>query len=142
MAISEASIRIFLHNKNKANFSSALNHGSEMGKTNFLEKSMWPEITYNTLQVARFSSNPKCFHRESVVKLEKYLRSTITGGINLIPYKKFIQHIFWHRFLRKLSQGDDRNLLQHYQIILWIRSDILRMPNFMYIHTIYSYMFI
>ena len=77
---------------------------------------MWPYITYNTHQVARFSSNPRYSHREAVVQLEKYLRCTITVRIYLILYKNSFSILSdtdfyknWHRVMAETYSSTDKS---------------------------------
>jgi hypothetical protein len=57
-------------------FDSSFHYRSVIGKLNFLEKSMQPELAYAVHQCARFCSNPKRSHGEAVKHIGRYLLST------------------------------------------------------------------
>ena len=58
---------------------------SVVGKLNFLEKSTRPDITYQTHQVARFSSDPRQSHADAIKHIGRYLVGTKRDGIIIDP---------------------------------------------------------
>jgi hypothetical protein len=64
-------------------FDGSFHYRSVIGKLNFLEKSMRPELAYAVHQCARFCSNPKRSHGEAVKHIRRYLLSTNEQGLIL-----------------------------------------------------------
>jgi hypothetical protein len=56
-----------------------------VGKLNFLEKGIIPEIGYYVHQCARFSESPKKSHAEAVMHICRYLILTREQGIIIDP---------------------------------------------------------
>ena len=56
-----------------------------IGKLNFLEKSMCPDLAYSVHQCICFSANPKQLHTDAVKHIGCYLKGTPTPGITLHP---------------------------------------------------------
>lgn len=54
-----------------------------VGKLNFLEKSMRPDIAYAVHQCARYCTEPKKSHGDAIVHLVKYLKNTKDVGLTL-----------------------------------------------------------
>jgi len=63
---------------------------SVIGKLNFLEKSMRPDISYAVHQCARFSIEPKVTHTEAVLCIGMYLLNTRDKGLIMAPKKHLL----------------------------------------------------
>ena len=79
------SMTILSNDPNSKAYDHKFDYRSVVGKLNFLEKSTRPDIAYVVHQCARFCSNPKKSHGDTVVHLVKYLRHTKTNGLLLKP---------------------------------------------------------
>ena len=58
---------------------------SVIGKLNFLQKSMRPDISISAHQCARFTEHPKRCHAEAVKRLGRYLLGTRAKGLIINP---------------------------------------------------------
>ena len=61
------------------------NYHSVVGKLNFLEKSMCPDLAYAVHQCTHFSANPTQLHTNAVKHIGHYLKATPTLRITLCP---------------------------------------------------------
>jgi hypothetical protein len=66
-------------------FYGSFNYRAVVGKLNFLEKGIWPEILYSLHQCARCSESPKEYHAEVVMHICRYLILTREQGISIDP---------------------------------------------------------
>ena len=64
------------------------NYHLVIGKLNFLEKSMHPDLVYVVHQCACFSTNPKQSHANAVKHIGHYLKGPPTFGIILHPHNQ------------------------------------------------------
>jgi hypothetical protein len=64
-----------------------LNYGyqSVIGKLNYLAQTTWPDIFYETHQLAKYSSNPREPHGEAVLYPIRYLKKTRDLGTHFKP---------------------------------------------------------
>ena len=75
---------ILLHKDPKGKpMNTEFNYCSVIGKLNFLEKSMHPDIAYAVHQCACFSADPKQSHMDAVKHIGRYLKGTPNDGITL-----------------------------------------------------------
>jgi hypothetical protein len=75
--------KILQHNEKAPPFDNRFNYWCVIGKLNFLEKLMRPDIAYTMHQVTRFCQDPKATHAEAIIHIAKYLCDTSDQGIIL-----------------------------------------------------------
>ena len=64
------------------------NYRSIIGLLNFISESLRPDIAYARHMAARFSADPKAFHKKGVKRIIKYLKGTKERGLTLYPVKR------------------------------------------------------
>ena len=119
------SSRILTRNDNGTNHDKSFHYRSVIGKLNYLEKAMRPDISFATHQCARFVADPKKSHARAVQWLGHYLlhsrkkgirfRADITRGL-----EEFIDASFAGNWDKQDAQTGDRDTArsQHGHIIL------------------------
>ena len=78
---------ILLHKDPKGKpMNTEFNYHSVIGKLNFLEKSIHPDIEYTVHQCACFSADPKQSHADAAKHIGCYLKGMTNDGILLHPH--------------------------------------------------------
>jgi hypothetical protein len=77
--------KLLSRHSNSTDFDNHFNYRSVIGKLNFLEKSMRPDVAYAVHQCAHFCQDPKVEHGRAVTWLGCYLAATHDKGLILRP---------------------------------------------------------
>ena len=121
-----ASSRILTRNDNGIDHDKSFHYRSVIGKLNYLEKAMRPDISFATHQCARFVADPKRSHARAVQWLGRYLllskrkgirfRADITCGLEVFVHALFAGN--WGK--EEVRTGDrDTARSRHGYIILY-----------------------
>ena len=82
-----ASSRILHRHSESPTFDGNFNYRSIIGRLNYLEKALRPDLSYSVYQCDRFSADPKLEHGAAVKWIGRYLKSTADKGIYMKPDK-------------------------------------------------------
>jgi hypothetical protein len=74
--------------KDEPPFDLDFNYRSTVGKLNYLAQTTRPDIVYGTYQIAKYSSDPRQSHGETILNSVCYLKKTLDLGLKFKPDPK------------------------------------------------------
>jgi len=83
--IPAASSRLLSKHEKSDPFDNSFNYRSVIGKINYLERGSRPDISFQTHQCARFTTDPKVEHGKAIRWLARYLKGTRNNGLIFKP---------------------------------------------------------